>query len=80
MGRTDGKKVLPIGPRSGAAKSMLGDKAVVIVRKGGAAETIKKKFLTYDVLYKKQSFDITNMDPPLMYLTPTGVAEPVGHE
>ena len=79
-GRTDGKKMLPIGPRSGAARSMLGDKAIVIVRKGGAAETIKKKFLTYDVLYKKQAFDITNMDPPLMYLTPTGVAEPVGHE
>ena len=79
-GQADGKKMLPIGPRSGAARSMLGDKAIVIVRKGGAAETIKKKFLTYDVLYKKQAFDITNMDPPLMYLTPTGVAEPVGQE
>jgi len=79
-GQADGKKILPIGPKSGAPKSMLGDRAVVIVRKGGSAETIKKKFLTYDVLYRKQAFDITNMDPPLVYLTPTGVVEPVGHE
>jgi hypothetical protein len=79
-GQADGKKILPIGPKSGAPKSMLGDRAVVIVRKGGSAETIKKKFLTYDVLYRKRAFDITNMDPPLVYLTPTGVVEPVGHE
>ena len=79
-GKTDGKKILPIGPKSGAPKSMLGDRAVVIVRKGGAAETIKKKFLTYDVLYRKRAFDITNVNPPLVYLTPVGVVEPVGHE
>jgi hypothetical protein len=79
-GQADGKKILPIGPKSGAPKSMLGDRAVVIVRKGGSAETIKKKFLTYDVLYRKRAFDITNVNPPLVYLTPVGVVEPVGHE
>ena len=79
-GRTDGKKLLPIGPKSGAPKSLLGDKAVVIVRKGGSAETIKQKFLTYDVLYRRQAFDFTNKELPLMYLTPAGVVEPVGHE
>ena len=79
-GQTNGKKRLPIGPKSGAPKSMLGDKAIIIVRKGGAAETIKQKFLTYDVLYRRQAFDLTNMEQPLMYLTPAGVVDPVGHE
>ena len=79
-GKTDGKKPLPIGPKSGALKSMLGNRAVVIVRKGGSAETIKKKYLTYDVLYRRRAFDLTNVNPPLLYLTPTGIAEPVGHE
>ena len=78
-GRTDGKKTLPIGPRSGAPRSMLGDRAIVIVRKGGDVETIKQKYLTYDALYKKQEFDLTYMEHPLMYLTPSGVVEPVGH-
>ena len=81
-GRFDGMDdtPLPIGPTSGAAKSMFGDKAIVIVRKSGAAETVKKKDLTYNVLYKKQAFDLTNMNPPIKYLTPSGVVEPVGHK
>ncbi len=70
---------LPIGPESGAEKSMFNDEAIVVVRKGGGVEVIKKKYLTYDVLYKRSAFDLTNMDPPLKYLTPTGVVEPVGH-
>ena len=75
-GKTDGEKRLPIGPGSGAEASPFGNKAVVIVRKSGAAEVIKARHLTYDVLYKKQAFDLTNMNPPLKYLTPTGVVDP----
>ena len=75
-GATGGSEQLPIGPASGAAKSLFGDKAIVVVRKGGMVETIKKRYLTYDVLYKGKSFDLTNMNPPLVYLTPTGVAVP----
>ena len=75
-GESGGSATLPIGPASGAAKSMFGDRAIVVVRKSGAAETIKKKYLTYDVLYRRQSFDLTNTNPPLVYLTPTGVAVP----
>ena len=30
--------------------------------------------------YQKQAFDLTNMNPPIKYLTPSGVVEPVGHE
>ena len=79
-GRTDGEKPLPVGPASGAPKSMFGDQAIVVVRKGGAVEVIKAKSLTYDVLYKKQAFDLTNMKPPFKYLTPTGVVEPIGYK
>ena len=81
-GRFDGRDdtPLPIGPKSGAAKSMFGDKAVVIVRKSGAAEVIKKKYLTRSVLYNRQAFDDTSMEKQIKWLTPTGVVEPVGHE
>ena len=51
-------------------------KAIVVVRKSGTVETFKKKHLTYDKLYKRQSFDLTNANPPLVYLTPAGVAVP----
>lgn len=79
-GHTDGFKRLPIGPASGAAATPFGDKGIVIVRKSGAAESIKAKYLTYDTLYHKQAFDLTNMDPPILYLTPTDVVEPVGNK
>ena len=79
-GKTEDTKRLPIGPESGAKGVPFGNKGIVIVRKSGAAESIKAKFLTYDRLYHGHAFDLTNMNPPLMYLTPTGVAEPVGHE
>ena len=78
-GHTDASVRLPIGPASGAEAFPFGDKGIVIVRKSGAAETIKAKHLTYGNLYG-HAFDLTNMDPPLLYLTPTGVKAPVGHE
>ena len=77
-GRTNRSETLPIGPESGAAATPFGNKAVVIVRKSGAAEMIKAKDLTYDKLYMGLPFDLTNMNPPLKYLTPTGIVNPVG--
>ena len=79
-GQTAGAEKLPIGPKSGAKATPFGDRGIVIVRKSGAVETIKRRHLTYDVLYKKQAFDLTNMNPPIKYLTPSGVVEPVGHK
>lgn len=76
-GVTDSRRVLPIGPASGAAKSMFDDKAIIVVRKGGAAQVIKAKHLTYASLYQR-SFDATQSKTPLVYLTPTGVAVPTG--
>lgn len=79
-GKTNGSRRLPIGPKSGAEATPFGDKGIVIVRKSGAAETIKLKYLTYNTLYQRQAFDLTNMNPPIKYLTPSGVVEPVGHK
>ena len=81
-GRFDGMDdtPLPIGPESGAAKSMFGDEAIVIVRRSGAAEVIKKKDLTRATLYNKQAFDDTFREKQIKWLTPTGVVTPVGHE
>lgn len=70
---------LPIGPTSGAAKSMFGDKAIVIVRKSGAAEVIKKRFLTRSILYNGEAFDDTDRKTQIKWLTPTDVVEPVGY-
>ena len=78
-GHTDASARLPIGPASGAAATPFGDKGIVIVRKNGDVESIKAKFLTYDRLYHGRAFDLTSMNPPLLYLTPTDVVEPVGH-
>ena len=69
---------LPIGPRSGAARSMLGDKMIVLVRKSGAAEPIKEKYASYDVLLNRQGFDNSSRTHKIVWLTPTGIAEPVG--
>lgn len=77
-GRTDANRRLPIGPASGAAKSLFGDKAVVVVRKSGAAQVIDAKYLTYATLYNRQPFVATGQKAPLVYLTPTGVAVPKG--
>ena len=77
-GSADRLKRLPIGPASGADNSLFGDKAIVIVRKGGSGETIKAKTLTYAALYRGQRFDLTKAERPLVYLTPTRAVEPVG--
>lgn len=77
-GSANQRKRLPIGPAEGADKSMFGDKAIVVVRKGGSCEVIKARNLTYATLYHGQEFDLTGAETPLVYLTPTGVVEPVG--
>ena len=70
---------LPIGPAHGAAKSLFGDKAIVVVRKGGSVQVIKAKHLTFASLYGMQAFDLTNAKTPVVYLTPRGIAVPAAH-
>ncbi len=76
-GKTDADTILPIGPASGAAKSMFDDVAVVVVYKDYSVKRINAKELTYAAIYGKP-FDATKGNPPLAYLTPTRVAEPTG--
>ena len=79
-GRTDGSKRLPIGAASGASDVPFSNKGIVVVRKSGAVESIKARYLTYNTLYKGRAFDLTHSNPPLVYLTPTDVVNPVGHK
>ena len=75
-GHSNRSERLPIGPAHGAAKSLFGDKAIVVVRKGGSVACIKEKDLTYETLYCGQPFDLPAAEPPLVYLTPNGIAKP----
>ena len=67
---------LTIDPAHGAAKSLWGDKAIVVIRKGGSTQVIKAKALSYKSLFGEEAFDLTNADPPVVYLTPNGIAAP----
>ena len=75
-GRTNRFTRLPIGSASGAAKSMLDDKFIVVVRKDGSVRTIKAENLTYFLLFCRKAFDLSGKAPPLVYLTPTGIVTP----
>jgi hypothetical protein len=65
---------LPIGPKSGAERSMLGDNMIVLVRKSGSAETIDKRHANYNVFFNKQAFDNSSREAKIVWLTPSGVA------
>ncbi len=75
-GISDSTTPLPIGPAHGAAKSLFDDKMIIVVRKGGACQVIKEKYLTYKNLFGGQAFDLTNAETPVVYLTPKGIAQP----
>ena len=69
----DGKNSSPleIGPKRGAPKSMFGDQAIVVVRKSGAAESLKRNVACYNKFYR-QSFDYTSRANKIVWLTPAG--------
>ncbi len=60
MGKTNG----------GVSDTPFGNKAFIVVRKGGAAETIKAKYNKLYLVYRKQSFTIPQ-SATFKYLTPT---------
>ena len=73
-GKKDADKVIPLGPASGAEKSLFGDACAVIVFNDGTAETIPAKELTYARIYRRAF-----KGPPLLgYLTVRGFVEPKG--
>lgn len=73
-GAKDADKVIPLGPASGAEKSLFGDACAVIVFNDGSAEVIPAKELTYARIYRRAF-----KGPPLLgYLTVKGYVEPKG--
>jgi hypothetical protein len=73
-GEKDADKVIPLGPKSGAEKSLFGDACAVIVFNDGTGETIPAKELTYARIYRRAF-----KGPPLLgYLTVRGYVEPKG--
>ena len=73
-GEKDADKVIPLGPASGAEKSLFGDACAVFVFNDGTGEAIPAKELTYARIYRR-AFE----GPPLLgYLTVRGYVEPKG--
>ena len=73
-GLKNARKVIPLGPSSGAVKSLFDDACAVIVFNDGTAETIPAKELTYARIYRRAF-----KGPPLLgYLTVRGFVEPKG--
>ena len=73
-GSKDADKIIPLGPKSGAEKSLFGDTCAVIVFNDGTAETIPAKELTYARIYRRAF-----KGPPLFgYLTVSGYVAPKG--
>ena len=71
-GARDSEKVIPLGPKSGAEKSLFGDTCAVIVFNDGTAETIPAKELTYARIYRRAF----KGPPELGYLTVRGYVTP----
>jgi len=63
-------------------KTPFSNKGAVFIRKGGGMFTVRSKYMTWPVIYNRQTFD-ANVDTngvaakfPLKYLTPTGEVTP----
>ena len=73
-GEKDADKIIPLGPKSGAEKSLFGDACAVIVFNDGTAETIPAKELTYARIYRSAF----KGPPELGYLIVRGYVAPKG--
>ncbi len=51
------------GNGAGEDDQPFGDKAWVLVRKGGASQVIKSRYSKYSVIFNHQGFDNSNLDP-----------------
>ena len=64
----DGQSTTEIKCGSGAYTTPFGNKAWVLVRKGGASQVIKAKYSKLSVIFNKQGFDNSNLANKLTYL------------
>ena len=75
-GENDADKVIPLGPNSGAEKSLFDDACAVIVFNDGSGEVITAQELTYARIYRRAF----KGPPELGYLTVSGYVAPKGME
>ena len=75
-GVKDADKVIPLGPGSGAEKSLFDDACAVIVFNDGTGEVITAKELTYVRIYRRAF----KGPPEFGYLTVRGFVAPKGHK
>lgn len=68
-GKTDKDKLLELKPLEGVEPLRFGDKAIVIVRKGGAAQVIKRKYMKLKTIFGDKPF---KLGKDTYYLTPVG--------
>ena len=64
-----GGKTLALGTQAGACRSLLGDRAVVVVRKSGRAQVIKANRLSVESLFENENDRLPGY---VEFLTPTG--------
>ncbi len=65
-GRVSGDETTPVecGNGKGEKDTPFGDKAWVLVRKGGASQVIKAKYSKSGVVFNRQGVDNSKSDPP----------------
>lgn len=68
-GVTDKDTLLELKPLEGVEPLRFGDKAIVIVRKGGAAQVIKRKYMKLKTIFGDKPF---KLGKDTYYLTPVG--------
>jgi len=73
-GKSDADERIPLGPASGAEKTLFGDRCVVILFNNGEAEAIPADELTYKRIYKRKFTGPQDFG----YLTVSGFVKPVG--
>lgn len=65
----DGKATTKVTVGNGTYDTPFGNKAWVVIRKGGAAATIKAKYSRLDVIFNRQGFDNSNLANKLQFLS-----------
>ena len=68
-GETDKDKLLELKPLEGAEPLRFGNRAIVVVRKGGAAQVIKRKYMKLRAIFGDKPF---KLGKDTYYLTPIG--------
>ena len=68
-GETDKDKLLELKPLEGVEPLRFGNRAIVVVRKGGAAQVIKRKYMKLGTIFGDKPF---RLGKDTYYLTPVG--------